>query len=49
LIVTKGKSGQAVNFILVFMLGLIGIAIMQSTLNNAIDAGPAELPMARIA
>jgi len=47
--VSKGKSGQAVNFILVFMLGLIGMAIMQSTLNKAIDAGPAELPMARIA
>ena len=47
--VTKGKSGQAVNFLLVFLLGVIGIAIMQSTLNKEIDDGVSQLPVARIA
>jgi Domain of unknown function (DUF4234) len=48
--VSKGKSAQAVNFILVFLLGLIGMAIMQSTLNKAIDTGTVgQLPVARIA
>ncbi len=46
--VTKGKSAQAINFILVFLLGLIGMAIIQSTFNKEIDEG-AQLPMARVA
>jgi hypothetical protein len=33
-LVTKGKSSQAVSFILVFVLGLIGMAIIQSSFNN---------------
>ena len=37
--VTQGKSGQAVSFILVFLLGIIGMAIVQSALNSAVDAG----------
>ena len=40
---TRGKFSQAVGFILVFLLGLIGMAIIQDSLNKA--AGP--LPQAR--
>ena len=48
--VTGGKQGQAINFVLVFMLGLIGMAIVQSTLNSVIDAGVrTQLPLARVA
>ena len=46
--VTKGKSGQAINFILVFLLGMIGMAIIQSTFNKELDNG-AQLPVARVA
>ncbi|HWU91000.1 MAG TPA: DUF4234 domain-containing protein [Kofleriaceae bacterium] len=47
---TRGKSAQAVTFILVFLLGLIGMAIVQSALNKAIDEGaPGQLPQARVA
>jgi hypothetical protein len=31
---TKGKTSQAVSFILVFVLGIIGMAILQSTFNS---------------
>jgi hypothetical protein len=48
--VTQGKSSQAVSFILVFLLGVIGMAIIQSSLNQAIDRGvPGQLPAARVA
>ncbi|MEO8843336.1 MAG: DUF4234 domain-containing protein [Kofleriaceae bacterium] len=45
--VTDGKQGQAINFLLVFLTGIIGMAIIQSYLNSAVDAK--QLPMARIA
>jgi sterol desaturase/sphingolipid hydroxylase (fatty acid hydroxylase superfamily) len=41
--VTRGKSGQAISFILVFVLGIIGMAIVQSAMNDAIDAGSSAL------
>jgi hypothetical protein len=48
--VTQGKSSQAVSFILIFILGVIGMAIIQSSLNQAIDRGvPGQLPAARVA
>ena len=48
--VTRGKASQAVAFLLVFLLGIIGIAIIQSWLNRAIDEGtPAQMPQARVA
>ncbi|MBX3156390.1 MAG: DUF4234 domain-containing protein [Deltaproteobacteria bacterium] len=48
--VTQGKSTQAVSFIMLFVLGIVGIAIVQSSLNQAIDRGAAgQLPAARVA
>ena len=48
--VTRGKQQQVIAFILVFVLGLIGMAIVQSWLNKAIDEGmPGQLPQARVA
>ena len=48
--VTKGKQSQAVAFILVFLLSFIGMAIVQSSLNTAIDQGlPGQMPQARVA
>ena len=44
--VTKGKSSQATTFILVFLLSVIGMAIVQSALNKVIDE---NLPQARVA
>lgn len=44
-IVTRGKQSQGVAFIMVFLLSIIGIAIMQDAFNKASD----ELPMARVA
>jgi len=41
--VTRGKFSQAVAFILVFLLGLIGMAIIQDSLNKS----PAALPQAQ--
>jgi hypothetical protein len=43
--VTQGKSTQVISFILVFVLGLIGMAIVQDGFNKA----PAQLPAARVA
>jgi hypothetical protein len=42
---------QAVAFLLLFFLGLIGAAIIQDTFNKAIDARmmQGQLPQARIA
>ncbi len=49
--VTRGKASQAVAFLLTFLLGIIGMAIVQSWLNQAIDEGgmPGQLPQARVA
>ena len=48
--VTGGKFSQVISFILFFVLGLIGMAIIQSELNKAIDRGvPGQLPAARVA
>ena len=48
--VTGGKFSQVVSFLLMFMLGIIGMAIIQSELNKAIDRGvPGQLPAARVA
>ena len=48
--VTQGKSSQAISFILLFLLGGIGMAIIQSSLNQAIDRGmPSQMPAARVA
>jgi hypothetical protein len=48
--VTRGKQSQAIAFILVFVLGLIGMAIVQVALNKAIDEGmPGQMPQARVA
>ena len=41
--VTRGKFSQAIGFILVFLLGLIGMAIVQDALNKA----PSALPQAQ--
>jgi hypothetical protein len=41
--VTRGKSTQVINFILVFVLGIIGMAIVQSALNSVIDIGSSDL------
>jgi len=48
--VTGGKFSQVIAFILLFVLGLIGMAIVQAELNKAIDRGvPGQLPQARVA
>jgi Domain of unknown function (DUF4234) len=48
--VTRGKLSQAVSFLLSILLGVIGSAIIQDSLNKVIDARmPAQLPQARIA
>lgn len=41
--VTRGKFSQAIGFILVFLLGVIGMAIVQDALNKA----PGPMPQAR--
>jgi hypothetical protein len=45
--VTRGKFSQAIAFILVFLLGVIGMAIVQDALNKS--AGQAQIPQARVA
>jgi len=48
--VTRGKTQQVIAFILVWLLGLIGMAIVQSSFNKAIDEGLAgQMPQARVA
>jgi hypothetical protein len=48
--VTGGKMSQPVTFLLSVLLSLIGMAIIQDALNQAIDRGlPGRLPQARIA
>jgi hypothetical protein len=46
--VTRGKQSQVIAFILVFVLGLIGMAIVQSELNK-VEGAPSALPQARVA
>lgn len=43
--VTRGKQSQGVAFIMVFLLSIIGMAIMQDAFNKTSD----QLPMARVA
>ena len=45
--VSRGKSSQAIVFILTFLLGIIGMAIVQDMLNKAVDQN--QLPAARVA
>src|SRR5690348_3347878 len=48
--VTRGKMSQVIAFILMFVLGIIGMAIIQSSLNKAVDEGvPGAMPQARVA
>ncbi|MEO7732394.1 MAG: DUF4234 domain-containing protein [Kofleriaceae bacterium] len=48
--VTNGKMSQPVAFLLSWLLTLIGMAIVQDSLNQAIARGlPQRLPQARIA
>jgi hypothetical protein len=48
--VTRGKLSQAVSFLLSILLGVIGSAIIQDSLNKVIDARMSgQLPQARIA
>ena len=48
--VTRGKASQGIAFLMIFLLGIIGMAIVQSWFNRAIDEGaPAQLPQARVA
>jgi len=51
--VTRGKLSQVVAFLVSWLLSIIGMAIVQDSLNTAIDAGlPSKLPslpQARIA
>ena len=46
--VTRGKTTAAVSFILMFLLGLIGMAIVQATFNSTVDE-QSQLPRARVA
>ncbi len=43
----RGKQSQVINFILVFLLSVIGMAIVQSKLNETIDEG--QIPKAQMA
>lgn len=48
--VTGGKYSQVIAFILVVVLGLIGMVIIQAELNKAAERGqPGALPQARVA
>jgi hypothetical protein len=48
--VTRGKQPQAIAFILIFLLSIIGMAVVQSNFNKAIDEGlPGAMPQARVA
>ena len=46
--VTRGKQSQVMAFILMFVLGLIGMAIIQSELNK-VEGAAGSLPQARVA
>jgi len=43
--VTRGKTSQVIAFILIFILGMIGMAILQDAFNKVADQG--QLPNAR--
>ena len=45
--VTRGKMTQVISFILVVLLSFIGMAIIQSTLNEAVRSGLGQMPRAR--
>ena len=45
--VTQGKLSAAVTFLLVFLLGVIGVAIVQASFNKTEERG--LLPQARVA
>lgn len=45
---TRGKLSQVIAFILLAVLGIIGVAIIQAKLNETIDQG-GNLPQARAA
>jgi hypothetical protein len=45
--VTRGKMTQVISFILIFVLGIIGMAVIQATLNQAIREGHGHMPRAR--
>ena len=47
--VTRGKMSQVIAFILLFVLGIIGMAIIQAEINKAADQVPGALPQARVA
>ena len=51
--VTRGQSSQGLTFVMVFLVNqffFIGSAIVQGSLNKAIDQGmPGQLPQARVA
>ena len=46
--VTRGKQSQVIAFILMFVLGVIGMAIIQAELNK-VEGTPNQLPQARVA
>lgn len=46
--VTRGKQSQVLAFVLMFVLGLIGMAIIQSELNK-VEGSAGQLPQARVA
>ena len=45
--VTRAKMTQVISFILIFLLGIIGIAIIQAALNQTIRSGFGQMPRAR--
>lgn len=46
--VTRGKQSQVISFILMFLLGVIGMAIIQSEFNK-VEGSAGQLPQARVA
>jgi Domain of unknown function (DUF4234) len=44
--VTKGKLSTAVSFLLIWLLGFIGFAIVQDAFNSIAEASPAPAPQA---
>ena len=46
--VTRGKQSQVLSFILMFLLGVIGMAIIQAELNK-VEGTAGQLPQARVA
>lgn len=47
--VTRGKQTQVISFILIFLLGFIGMAIIQAEFNKVGDGAAGQLPQARVA